>query len=215
MMSIAIAPAQETEVTIGLLRRFFPRAAEGNVSFRLWEGTMWPDERSRSATIILHHPDAVRAMFSAGTEKGVAEAFLRDDFDVEGAIETACELADSLADRGEGGWFHTARTLFQLRAAGAMRPQSARAWSSPAPWQARRHSRARDREAIAFHYDLSNDFFRLWLDARMIYSCAYFENSDDDLETAQTAKLHHLCRKLRLQPGQRVLDIGCGWGGFP
>ena len=213
-MTTAIAPTQETAVTIGLLGRLFPNAAEGNVSFRLWDGSTWPDEKPRAATIVLRHPDAVRAMFSAGTEKGLAEAFLRDDFDVGGDIETACELADSLAERTEGGWLHAARTLFHLRAA-ALRPKIGRAWSSPAPWQARRHSRARDREAIAFHYDLSNDFFRLWLDARMIYSCAYFENGDNDLETAQTAKLHHLCRKLRLQPGQRVLDIGCGWGGFP
>jgi cyclopropane-fatty-acyl-phospholipid synthase len=210
----AVAPARETEATIDLLGRLFPNAALGNVSFELWDGSVWPDEKSRAATIILRHPDAVRAMFSAGTEKGLAEAFLRDDFDVAGDIETACELADTLAETRQGGWLNAAKTLFHLRA-GLVKPALNRVRNSPGLRPARRHSLARDRQAIAFHYDLSNDFFRLWLDPRMIYSCAYFETPDDDLATAQTAKLRHICRKLRLQPGQRVLDIGCGWGGLP
>jgi cyclopropane-fatty-acyl-phospholipid synthase len=67
---------------------------------------------------------------------------------------------------------------------------------------------------VSFHYDVSNDFFRLWLDRRMLYSCAYFEDEHDDIDTAQTAKVRHICRKLRLRPGQRLLDIGCGWGGL-
>src|SRR5690606_18731832 len=76
------------------------------------------------------------------------------------------------------------------------------------------HSRTRDRQAVSFHYDVSNEFYRLWLDSRMIYSCAYFEKATDDLETAQLGKLNYVCRKLRLRPGLRLLDIGCGWGGL-
>jgi cyclopropane-fatty-acyl-phospholipid synthase len=76
------------------------------------------------------------------------------------------------------------------------------------------HSRERDRAAIAYHYDISNDFYRLWLDDRMVYSEAYFESPDEDLDTAQIRKLDYLCRKLRLRPGERFLDIGCGWGGL-
>src|SRR6184192_409165 len=76
------------------------------------------------------------------------------------------------------------------------------------------HSKERDREATNYHYDRSNDFFALWLDTRMIYSCAYFATPDDDLETAQEHKMEYLCRKLRLRPGERLLDIGCGWGGL-
>jgi cyclopropane-fatty-acyl-phospholipid synthase len=76
------------------------------------------------------------------------------------------------------------------------------------------HDKAVDAAAISYHYDLSNDFYALWLDSRMIYSCAYFPTGTEDLETAQTAKLQHLCRKLRLQPGERLLDVGCGWGGL-
>ena len=78
----------------------------------------------------------------------------------------------------------------------------------------RRHSIERDRQAVRYHYDVSNDFYALWLDRRMVYSCVTFHSPDDDLDTAQEQKLDYICRKLRLQPGQRLLDIGCGWGGL-
>ncbi|MFZ5556596.1 MAG: class I SAM-dependent methyltransferase [Pseudomonadota bacterium] len=76
------------------------------------------------------------------------------------------------------------------------------------------HSRRRDRGAIAYHYDVSNDFYALWLDRNMVYSCAYFKTGDEDIHTAQEQKLDHICRKLMLQPGDRFLDIGCGWGAL-
>ena len=77
-----------------------------------------------------------------------------------------------------------------------------------------RHTRRHDRAAIEHHYDVSNEFYALWLDARMVYSCAYFGGDDDSLDTAQLRKLDHICRKLRLSPGERFLDIGCGWGAL-
>jgi cyclopropane-fatty-acyl-phospholipid synthase len=67
---------------------------------------------------------------------------------------------------------------------------------------------------VRSHYDVGNDFYALWLDRRMVYSCAYFSTGAEDIDTAQEAKLEHICRKLRLQPGERLLDIGCGWGGL-
>ena len=76
------------------------------------------------------------------------------------------------------------------------------------------HDKATDAEAISYHYDLSNAFYQLWLDRDMGYSCGYFETGSEDLDQAQQAKLRHLCRKLRLQPGDRLLDVGCGWGGL-
>lgn len=76
------------------------------------------------------------------------------------------------------------------------------------------HDKQMDAEAISYHYDLSNDFYALWLDPQMVYSCGYFRNPEDSLATAQTQKLDHLCRKLRLKPGERLLDVGCGWGGL-
>jgi cyclopropane-fatty-acyl-phospholipid synthase len=77
-----------------------------------------------------------------------------------------------------------------------------------------RRSKRRDREAIAFHYDVSNDFYALFLDRRMVYTCAYYRRPDGDLDQAQEDKLDLVCRKLRLQPGERLLDIGCGWGSL-
>src|SRR3989454_8196866 len=75
-------------------------------------------------------------------------------------------------------------------------------------------AKQRDRQAIAFHYDVSNDFYALFLDRRMVYTCAYYRHPDGDLDQAQEDKLELVCRKLRLEPGERLLDIGCGWGSL-
>ncbi|MGB8410609.1 MAG: cyclopropane-fatty-acyl-phospholipid synthase family protein, partial [Gallionella sp.] len=77
-----------------------------------------------------------------------------------------------------------------------------------------RHSHRRDREAIEYHYDVSNDFYSMFLDRNMVYSCAYFRHEDDSLEAAQDQKLDHILNKLALKPGERLLDIGCGWGAL-
>lgn len=77
-----------------------------------------------------------------------------------------------------------------------------------------RHSRENDAAAIRYHYDVSNDFYRAFLDPQMVYSCAYFEHGDEDLATAQLKKIDHILRKIALRPGQSLLDIGCGWGAL-
>jgi cyclopropane-fatty-acyl-phospholipid synthase len=203
----------EVEQTLQLLGDLLAGAPLKNVAFRLWEGTWWPDTEPRAATIVLNHPGAMREMFAAGTEKALAEAFFAGVFDVEGDIEAACELADVLAENGQGGWLNAARRLFHLRRLPSV-SAPIKAWTSEGDLEERIHSKSRDRQAVSFHYDVSNDFYRLWLDSRMLYSCAYFERETDDLETAQLAKLRHLCRKLRLRSQDRLLDIGCGWGAL-
>lgn len=77
-----------------------------------------------------------------------------------------------------------------------------------------KHSLGRDKNAIAYHYDVSNDFYRHFLGKDMVYSCAYFRSGEEGIDEAQANKLEHICRKLRLRPGDRLLDIGCGWGGM-
>ncbi len=86
--------------------------------------------------------------------------------------------------------------------------------SLAARWRILQHQLRSNRTNISHHYDVSNAFYRLWLDAQMVYSCAYFPTESATLDEAQAAKIDHICRKLRLQPGERLLDIGCGWGGL-
>jgi cyclopropane-fatty-acyl-phospholipid synthase len=76
------------------------------------------------------------------------------------------------------------------------------------------HSKQEDLKAIQFHYDVSNEFYKLWLDRNMVYSCAYFENGDEDLDTAQIRKIDHILTKIKVKPGDTLLDIGCGWGAL-
>lgn len=214
-------------IALGLLDDLIGRDGDARVGVRLWDGTRWPDERPRAATLALRHPGALRAMFRAGTELALSEAYLYDDFDIEGDIESVFGLADSLARRSCGtsraaGLAQKLAAFFRLgRLPKPDRRRRAPA-RGPARLSGRRHSVERDREAIRYHYDVSNEFYRLFLDRRMVYSCGYFAERDIDrnvdsdaaLDGAQLAKLDLICRKLRLKPGQRLLDIGCGWGGL-
>lgn len=204
--------ASKHEASIEILDELFGNAPLQRVGFQFWDGTRWPDEQPREATLVLRHPGALRQMFASGTEKALAEAYLHDDFDVVGNIEAAFELADLLAQRDES-WFANLKTYFHLRRLPAVR----------SPLDAARnfgerddppHSVPRDRSAVSFHYDVSNEFYQLWLDRRMIYSCGYFTYPDNSIDDAQADKLEYICRKLRLCRGQRLLDIGCGWGGL-
>ncbi len=199
----------EIEATRRFLDELFADAPLRQVGFRLWDGTAWPEAEPRAATVVLRHPGALRAMFSPGTEKALGEAYLHDDFEVEGDLEAAFEIAESLAV--QHGWKRILALAYHLHRL----PEKDRK-DAPATFGADdpEHSLRRDAEAVGFHYDVSNEFYQLWLDARMVYSCAYFTEPGAGLEAAQAAKLEYLCRKLRLRPGQEVLDIGCGWGGF-
>ena len=204
------------EKTRHVLSEIFTGCPLDNLGVRLWDGTTWPDEQPRAAVLALNHPGALGRMFLSGTEVGLAEAYLHNDFDIEGDIEAAFEIADFLLAR-LGAWkkkLKLAGLLVSLpsrngastigRAAKQLLPQI----------RSKPHSPERDRRVVTFHYDVSNDFYALWLDRSMTYSCAYFQSPDDDLGAAQERKLDYLCRKLRLRPGQRLLDIGCGWGSL-
>jgi len=211
----ALRTAQTSDacrVTRELLAELFGSDPPRTVGVRLCDGTRWPDDAPRRATLVLRHPGSLRAMFLPGTELGLGEAYLYDDFDIEGETESVFDLADALTKAlvTKRKTARLARDLLRLPP-GADHQRGRR---GPARLTGRRHSRERDRQAVTFHYDVSNDFFALWLDRRMVYSCAYFHTADEDLDIAQERKLDYLCRKLRLQPGQRLLDLGCGWGGL-
>ncbi len=199
-------------LTRHILSALFGGGEGQKVGVRLWDGTRWPDDAPRPATIVLKHPGALRQMFLPATELSLAEAYLYDDFDIEGNVEAVFDLAERLGREGPGLMekLGLARDLLRLPAG----PKHEHGRRGRARLEGDRHSLERDRQAIAYHYDVSNDFYALWLDRRLVYSCAYFETPDEDLDPAQERKLDMLCRKLRLQPGQRLLDVGCGWGGL-
>lgn len=210
-VSPSITTEEAIQGNVRVLNALFG-ADSGQVGVRLWNGIAWPDDEPRPVTLALKHPGALRAMFLPGTEVGLAEAYLYDDVDIEGEMEQVFSLAESLVQRA-GDWrvrLRLARDL--LRLPKSMAPRTTQ--RGRARLRGRRHSIERDRAAIRYHYDVSNDFYGLWLDERMVYSCAYFRSPDDTLDDAQAQKLDYICRKLRLQPGQRLLDIGCGWGGL-
>jgi cyclopropane-fatty-acyl-phospholipid synthase len=199
-------------ITLRLLDSLFGGGGDATVNFRLWDGTQWPDEKPRPAILLLRHPGALRAMFSDGTELGLSEAYLYDDFDIEGKIESVFSLVDAIA-ASTGGWRKKLGAFAELRQL-PLGPRHAAGRRGRARLHGRAHSVERDREAVRYHYDVSNDFYKLYLDSRMVYSCAYFETPETDLDTAQVRKMDLICRKLRLRPGQRLLDVGCGWGGL-
>lgn len=180
---------------------------------RLWDGTTWEPEPGQRAgfTLVLHHPGALRKMFLHNSELSLGEAYIHGDFDLEGDMESSFALGDRLTvlRPGIADRLRCARQLRKLPPgeclAGGRRP---------AGLSGRLHSPARDRKAVRYHYDLSNAFYALWLDRRMVYSTAYFADAGEDLDTAQERKLEYICRKLRLRAGERLLDIGCGWGGL-
>ncbi len=206
-------PAIQT--TLSLLQDFFGSAEVPAFAVRLWEGTVWQskpeaDEPPRF-TLVLQHPGALRKMFLPPSELNLGEAYIYNDFDIEGDIEAVFPVADQIMDER---WGKMAQVRYGKRLLSLPRTGQPRPGDSGARLRGALHSKERDKQAISYHYNRSNDFYALWLDQHMVYSCAYFASPDDDLDTAQQRKLEYICRKLRLRPGERLLDIGCGWGGL-
>lgn len=196
------------EATVSLLNRLFPPPRPFAV--RLWDGTGL--SARANACLVLRHPGALRRMLTPPIELSLGEAFIYGDFDIEGDIFALFPALDAINGRSFS-LFEVASLARQMLALPRSGPER-RAGRGPARLRGRAHSRARDRAAIQYHYDVGNDFYELWLDRSMQYSCAYFDTGAEDLDTAQARKLEHICRKLRLKPGERLLDIGCGWGGL-
>ncbi len=207
-------PARETAAEF--LDLLFADTSGDELQVRFWDGSLWKPQRAPAApqprcTLVLKHPGALRAMFSAPSDLTLGEAYIYDDCDVEGDIEAIFPVIDRLFQCrfGVRDKLLYRSLLKRLPLDGSSRPQPRGLHLAGAA-----HSLQRDRQAVTYHYDVSNDFYRLWLDRRMVYSCAYFKTPEDDLDKAQEQKLDDICRKLRLRPGERLLDVGCGWGGL-
>jgi len=154
----------------------------------LWNGRAFDLTAEPTVKIGVPRPSALRFLFAADLLK-LGQAYVEGHLNVEGPIQEIIRVAETLARRATG------RERSGLRRFAF-------------------HTRTRDRKAIQYHYDVSNDFYSLWLDRNMVYSCAYFRSDADSLDTAQEQKLDHILNKLMLRPGERFLDIGCGWGAL-
>lgn len=154
-----------------------------------WNGHSLAFGDAPKVSIAIRSPQALRSL--ANPDLGqLARTYVEEEIDLEGDIQDIVRLGEHLCDAGD----ITKKTGLDLK------------W-----W---RHSRPADRKNIAYHYDVSDEFYSLWLDKLRVYSCGYFKAPSDSLDAAQEQKLDHICRKLDLQPGERLLDIGCGWGGL-
>ena len=212
-MSQAVSLSQPDRLVArvtALLDRLFPPPRA--FSIRLWNGAELAAASAPAFCLAIHHAGALRRMFTPPVELSLGEAFIYGDFDIEGDIFAAFSLLKPIYARASSAGEAVAlvRDLLALPAAGADRLTG----QGPARLSGALHTRERDRAAIQYHYDVGNEFYALWLDRRMQYSCAYFVTGAEDIDAAQEQKLEHICRKLRLQPGERLLDIGCGWGGL-
>ncbi|HEY8607436.1 MAG TPA: cyclopropane-fatty-acyl-phospholipid synthase family protein [Noviherbaspirillum sp.] len=158
----------------------------------LWNGQRYDfgQQAKPEVTIKVPHVSALSYLLTPSLSN-LGQAYVEGKIEVEGRLKEIIHVGSQLAERTlkpEGRFARIARNV--------------------------RHTRKRDEEAIRYHYDVSNAFYQAWLDENMVYSCAYFENGTEDLGAAQLRKIDHILTKIRLQPGQTLLDIGCGWGAL-
>jgi cyclopropane-fatty-acyl-phospholipid synthase len=156
---------------------------------KLWSGRSYELGPEPTVTVTIPKASALRYFVSPNLMK-LGEAYVEGHIDLDGSVHEVFRVGERFARLAASG--------------GALAPLK----------KAAAHTKARDQKAVEYHYDVSNDFYALWLDRRMVYSCAYFKREDDSLEAAQEQKLDHILTKLALKPGERLLDIGCGWGAL-
>jgi cyclopropane-fatty-acyl-phospholipid synthase len=193
------------------LRELEHALPERPFAVRLWDGSGLASTNGGGPTFEVRSPDAFAHALLAPGQLGLGRAYVSGALDVddlEGSLELLDEWEPPAIDRAT----RARLALGAARAFGLRRPP-ARPHTELRP-RGRRHSVERDARAVRHHYDVSNDFFKLFLGEELTYSCAFFSRGAQTLEEAQEAKLELVCTKLALEPGQRVLDIGCGWGSF-
>ena len=159
------------------------------LAIELWNGKRYTLGEEISVTLRIPKAGALWYFIDPDLSK-LGEAYVEGHVDVEGPMGDILLTAESLSRQLGGEKKGRMPRLFNL------------------------HSKRRDARAIQYHYDVSNEFYALFLDREMVYSCAYFKTGEEDIDVAQEQKLDHICRKLRLKPGERFLDIGCGWGAL-
>lgn len=160
------------------------------VAVSLWDGSTISPQADPKIHLTLKSPTAISSLVRPSLGR-IAKAYVEGQIDIEGDVRETMEIGERLVSENA--------STYQRRSAFF-------GW-----W---RHTRPADRKAIQHHYDVGNQFYELWLDRNRVYSCGYFKHAEDSLDLAQEQKLDHICRKLQLSPGERFLDIGCGWGAL-
>jgi cyclopropane-fatty-acyl-phospholipid synthase len=166
------------------------KQVQAPVNLRLWDGQLIPAQQPAPVTLTVNSPQALTELASPSLGR-LARSYVEGEIDLDGDLRDVLRVGEQFVS-GQQSVYSPRRDR----------------------WRWWRHSRSADRRSIQQHYDVGNDFYALWLDRNRVYSCAYFETPEDSLDAAQEHKLDHICRKLMLKPGERLLDIGCGWGGL-
>ena len=168
--------------------------AENNLPARLelWNGARYDFGRFAAPQVVfkVRSASAIPLLLDPSLDN-LGEAYVKGKIDIDGPLSAIIDVGYALARGTSSSAGRLARVARHFT-----------------------HSKHSDKKAIQYHYDVSNAFYQQWLDDSMVYSCAYFENGDEDLTTAQRKKIDHILTKIQLRPGQTLLDIGCGWGAL-
>jgi cyclopropane-fatty-acyl-phospholipid synthase len=204
------APDALTRDILAVVTRGYP----GAFAARLWTGdTQSFGSGPPAFTLALKHPGSLRAMLWPADRLGLGESYVFDDFDVDGDFLAFTDWLGFVFDQAQRRpGYENLKIAWDLGSLPDQKnPRDPRRALAPTAGE---HQGDREREAISFSYDLPGHFYGLFLDPNMQYTCGYFASPDQSLDAAQLGKMNHVCRKLRLKPGDRLLDIGCGWGGL-
>ncbi|MGO9821646.1 MAG: class I SAM-dependent methyltransferase [Solirubrobacteraceae bacterium] len=197
--------------TAPLRRELEAALARRPFAIEFWDGTVVGATEADAPIFTIHSPEAIAHFLRAPGELGLGRAYVLGLIDVDD-IDKALRIVDTFEAPKLSPTQIAKLGAAVVAACGLARPP--RPPASELRLTGERHTIGRDRRAVRYHYDAGNEFFALFLDPSMTYSCAYWQDGATTLEDAQQAKLALVCKKLALTEGERVLDVGCGWGSF-
>jgi cyclopropane-fatty-acyl-phospholipid synthase len=198
------------DASIAALRALFGDRFLRGFGVALWDGTRLPAEGNERFVLRVNAPNALRVALSPPIDLGAGRAFAAGLIEVDGDAEYAIDTLYRASTSGSPSPIDKLKVTQNVRRL----PKTALPPLREAELKGRLHSRERDRAAIGFHYDQPVEFYRSFLDRDLVYSCAYYDDGVETLDAAQSAKLDYVLQKVRLREGERLLDIGCGWGAL-